>query len=230
MSLSPSWYISLCSLLALKFGCVSFIREDNAAMTTLSVTGLLLALWLGPTIAQGPPLPNDHNIQGTSFLDQDGPIQGFFRKTFLKDNIPYIDIPDSNIQDVYYYRWSSLQRHLRYTTAGTGYIITEFVQPVSYAQAFGTINAAAGHQLEESQWLRSTFYNQDYTQVWTRGPGNSTQYTHWILEAAWAAANISGELGFFRSQLDGMVRMWHQWDYSFDADVGLYYFTPLWDA
>ena len=199
-------------------------------MTTLSVTGLLLALWLGPTIAQGPPLPNDHNIQGTSFLDQDGPIQGFFGKTFLKDNIPYIDIPDSNIQDVYYYRWSSLQRHLRYTTAGTGYIITEFVQPVSYAQAFGTINAAAGHQLEESQWLRSTFYNQDYTQVWTRGPGNSTQYTHWILEAAAAAANISGELGFFQSQLDGMVRMWHQWDYTFDDDVGLYYFTPLWDA
>jgi hypothetical protein len=130
-------------------------------------------------LAQAPPQPENIGINGTSFLDHEAPISQFWGKTFLKENIPFIDIPDENIQNVYYYRWSSIQRHLRYTIAGAGYILTEFVQPVSYAQAFGTIDAAAGHQIDEARWLRSTFYNNDYIQVYTRGPGNTTQYTHW---------------------------------------------------
>lgn len=55
--------------------------------------------------AQAPPLSADSNLlTGTSFLDDDALIQAFHSKTFLKDNIPYIDIPDKDIQDVYYYR------------------------------------------------------------------------------------------------------------------------------
>lgn len=185
---------------------------------------------LASTQAQGPPAPADQNVKGTSFLDHDTPIQGFFGQTFLKQNIPYIDIPDKNIQDVYYYRWSVLQRHLRYTLPGTGYMVTEFMQPVNYAGPFGSINAAAGHHIEEAQWLRSTFYDQDYIQLWTRGPGNSAQYTHWIMEAAASTANVTGELGFLEAQLQGMVRMWHEWDYTFDTGVGLYYYTPNFDA
>ena len=104
------------------------------------------------------------------------------------------------------------------------------MQPVGYAQAFGTINAAAGHQIEEAKWLRSNFYNQDYIQVWTRGPGSSTQYTHWILEAAASTADVTGDFEFFLAQLEGMVRMWHEWDYTFDKDAGLYYYTPVFDA
>jgi hypothetical protein len=50
------------------------------------------------------------------------------------------------------------------------------------------------------------------------------------MEAAASAANVTGELGFLQSQLQGMIRMWHEWDYTFDGDVGLYYYTPLWDA
>ena len=121
----------------------------------------VLASLLNAVTAQGPPAASDANVTGTSFLDHDGPLAPYWAQTFLRDNIPYIDIPDSDIQDVYYYRWSVLQRHLKYTTAGTGYVIIEFVQPVGYAQAFDTIDAAAGHQIQEAQWLRSTFYDHD---------------------------------------------------------------------
>ena len=198
-------------------------------MSNLIVVAILAVLWTG-TIAQGPPLLANSNVKATAFLDRDTPIQGFFGQTFLKDNIPYIDIPDKNIQDVYYYRFSVLQRHLRYTTAGTGYMITEFMQPVDYTGPFGTIDAAAGHHIEEAQWLRDTSYNKDYIQLWTRGPGDSARYTHWIMDAAATAANVTGDVGFLQAQLPGMVRMWHQWDYAFDPDVGLYYVNPLWDA
>ncbi|EHL03334.1 hypothetical protein M7I_0553 [Glarea lozoyensis 74030] len=178
----------------------------------------------------GPPLPENILKQTTSFLDQSTPIKDFFGQTFLKQNIPFIDIPDKGIQDVYYYRWSSLQRHLRYTVAGTGYVITEFVQPNGYATTLNTIDAAAGHQIDEARWLRSNFYNDDYIQAYTRGPGNSTQYTHWILDALKRRSDANGDKTYASGQLEDMVRLWSQWDDSFDKKTGLYYGTPSSDG
>ncbi|TAQ88419.1 hypothetical protein B7494_g3249 [Chlorociboria aeruginascens] len=182
---------------------------------------------LNPT---STPLPQDIDSISTSFLDHDSPISRFWGQTFLKENIPFIDIPDLNIQSVYYYRWSSIQRHLRYTTAGSGYILTEFCQPVGYAQAFNTIDAAAGHQIDEARWLRSNFYTDDYIQIYTRGPGNSTQYTHWILDALFRRSQVNGDSQFAADQLSDMVRLFEEWAYTFDPTVGLYYFTPNFDA
>ncbi|KAI5861539.1 Six-hairpin glycosidase-like protein [Durotheca rogersii] len=175
-------------------------------------------------------LPEDGAAKGTSFLDHEGPISAFAGKTFLKENIPFIDIPDSLVQDVYYYRWTSIQRNLRYIKAGIGYMCTEFVQPVWYAKAFGTIDAAAGHHIDESRWLRDTSYGDDYIHLYTRGPADSLQYTQWILDAASRRAMVTGDEGFFAAQLDDMVRVWHEWDHVFDKAAGLYYYQPVWDA
>lgn len=187
-------------------------------------------LYAGVALAQQPPKPTDGSSIGTDFLDHDSPISSYFGKEFLKENIPYIDIPDKNIEEVYYYRWSTLADHLRYTTAGSGYILTEFIQPVGYAEEYNTIDAAAGHQIDEARWLRSGFYAGDYIQIYTRGPGNTTQYTNWITDAAYRRAHVNGDLEFLTSQLDGFVRMWNEWDFVFDSDVGLYYYTPVYDA
>lgn len=170
------------------------------------------------------------DVKGTSFLNHEEPISGFLGRNFLRDNIPYIDIPDKLIQDVYYYRWTSLQRNIRYVTAGTGYMCTEFIHPVGYAKAFGTIDAAAGHQIDEARWLRNTAFADDYIHLYTRGPADPLQYTQWILDAANRRSMVTGDSGFLSDQLDDMVRVWHQWDSVFDSDVGLYYYEPVWDA
>ena len=101
---------------------------------------------------------------------------------------------------------------------------------VGYAQALNTIDAAAGHQIDEARWLRSKFYDEDYIMVYTRGPGNTTQYTHWIMDAAYRRSQIDGDSRFVNQQLSDMIRMWHEWDYTFDSSAGLYYFTPNFDA
>ncbi len=162
--------------------------------------------------AQDPPQPENINTTGTSFLDHDSPLRGFFGQTFLKENIPFIDIPDPNIEEVYYYRWSSLTRHLRYTVPGTGYILTEFLTPIGYAQAFNTIDAAAGHQIDEARWLRGKFYNDDYIGVYLRGPGNSVQYTQWILDAAYRRSMVDGDVAYLTNQLAYMTRLWDKWN------------------
>jgi hypothetical protein len=51
--------------------------------------------------------------------------------------------------------------------------LIEFIQPVGWANAFNTINAAAGHHIDEVRWLRSSFYTDDYIQVFAQGPGDS---------------------------------------------------------
>jgi hypothetical protein len=190
---------------------------------------LLAASHSAPSFSQSPPHP-DSVANRTSFLDHDTYISSFFGQTFLKENIPFIDIPDQLIQDVYYYRWTSLQRHLRYVIAGTGYMCTEFMQPVGYAMAFGSIDAAAGHQIDESRWLRSSYYAEDYIQLYTRGPADSHQYTHWLLDAMGRRSAVTGDKSFLSSQLDDMIRLWHLWDGDFDDTASLYYYMPTWDA
>ncbi|KAI0015759.1 Six-hairpin glycosidase [Xylariomycetidae sp. FL0641] len=199
----------------------------------LSAIGVLILLTYRHNPHAGryvPPLGGGRSARETSFLDHDRPITGFAGKAFLKKNIPFIDIPDKLVQDVYYYRWTALQRNLRYVTAGTGYICTEFVQPVGYAKAFGTINAAAGHHIDESRWLRSTAFADDYIQIYTRGPADALQYTHWILDAMSRRAMVTGDRLFLSSQVGDMIRLWHEWDHVFDIVAGLYYYQPLWDA
>lgn len=206
------------------------------AVLTLLVAALTYALTTHARVAQ--PLSEQllghkaaaSSVTGTSFLDHDQPISGFAGQTFLKDNIPFIDIPDSLIQDVYYYRWTLIQRHLRYTVPGTGYMLNEFLQGVGYAKAFGSIDAAAGHQIDESRWLRDTQFGDDYIQLYTRGPGDSLQYTQWILDAMNRRAALTGDSKFLSTQVEDMIRVWDLWDRSFDSDAGLYFYQPVWDA
>ncbi|KAI1079243.1 Six-hairpin glycosidase-like protein [Whalleya microplaca] len=195
----------------------------------ISTIGALL-IFIYDAITQPSSCLRHQHATGTAFLDHEGPISSFAGKTFLRDNIPFIDIPDSLIQDVYYYRWTSLQRNIRYTTPGTGYMFTEFVQPVGYAKAFGSIDAAAGHQIDEARWLRDTSFADDYIQLYTRGPADSLQYTQWILDAMGRRALVTGDNHFLSAQLDDMVRVWHEWDGVFDEYAGLYYYQPMWDA
>ncbi|CAJ2512454.1 Uu.00g054690.m01.CDS01 [Anthostomella pinea] len=195
----------------------------------LSAIGALLLLAY-TTRSRSAPTPEPTLVRGTSFLDHETPIGGFAGQTFLRDNIPFIDVPDALIQDVYYYRWTELQRHIRYVQAGTGYMFTEFMQPVGYAKAFGSIDAAAGHQIDEARWLRGTQYADDYIQLFTRGPGDSLQYTQWILDAMSRRAMVTGDRRFLSTQLDDMIRVWHEWDGVFDTAAGLYYYQPVWDA
>ncbi|CAG2168070.1 unnamed protein product [Oppiella nova] len=52
--------------------------------------------------------------------DKTSKVKDFAEHQWFVRNIPFIEIPDKHIEDVYYYRWSSLKRHLRYTITGTG--------------------------------------------------------------------------------------------------------------
>ena len=94
----------------------------------------------------------------TNFIDKLSKVKSFDEKDWYLLNIPFVEIPDHNIEEIYYYRWSTHKRHLRYLTIGTGFSVTEFVHNVDYSKKFGQINGSGAHQIYESRWLRNYKY------------------------------------------------------------------------
>lgn len=104
---------------------------------------LLLVLQCG---AQDPirPYPNvDSYLQVTSFLDHLSYVKTLDDPQWYLDNIPFIDVPEKSIQDVYYYRASVIKRHLKFAHEGHGWIFTEFIQPVTWGEFVALLREAS---------------------------------------------------------------------------------------
>ena len=104
----------------------------------------------------------------TSFLNHSRLLVSIEDSGWYEDNVPFVELPDQNIQDVYYYRLQSYKEHLFYTSTENGYISTEFLLPVGYGGPYGGIVAAAGHHITEGRWLRDVTYGQDLVKYVSR--------------------------------------------------------------
>ena len=66
------------------------------------------------------PYPLSDEGPTTSILNHSSYVSGISDQQWYLDNIPFVDFPDSTIQDVYYYRASVIKRHLKYFHQGHG--------------------------------------------------------------------------------------------------------------
>lgn len=104
----------------------------------------------------------------TSFLDHTRLLGSIEDPGWYEDNVPFVELPDQKLQEVYYYRLRSYKEHLFYTGIENGYISTEFLLPVGYGGPYGGIVAAAGHHITEGRWLRDVTYGQDLVKYVSR--------------------------------------------------------------
>jgi hypothetical protein len=88
-----------------------------AAFVPVSVT-----LFLVLTCAKNPrPYPQaDSYLRTTNILDHELYLHGLDDHQWYLDNIPFIDLPDKSMQDVYYYRTSVIKRHIKWAHEGHG--------------------------------------------------------------------------------------------------------------
>jgi hypothetical protein len=172
----------------------------------------------------------------THYLDPQTYLSGAVDSEWYVDNIPFLDVPDSAtksaIQPIYYYRWSTLKRAIRYTDPTNGYVFLEFLEPPGYASAFGAVNAAAGHHLYEARWLHDSRYGDDYLNYWLNGAGKAgvRQYSFWVADSTWARYLVSGDGAFAQSLLTALKANYEAWADHFDSTLGLYWQVPVWDA
>ncbi len=185
-------------------------------------------------------------VSGTNFLNHAQLLAGIENSDWFEQNIPFLDIPDQQIQEVYYYRWQTYKEHIVYTGAQYGYMASEFLQPVSYGAPYGGVVAAAGHHINEGRWLRDQKYGKDLINYWLSGPGQFSkpaedgvnadtfdwahEYSFWAASAAWRQYLVTGDRDFVIGQLDNLVKQYRGWDNHFNSDLGLYWQVPVWDA
>lgn len=183
---------------------------------------------------------------GTHFLDDDALIAGFKEPDWYKANIPFLDVPDQQIQQTYYYRWRTWKEHVRATGPANGDILTEFFGAPGYSAPFGGIDAAAGHHIDEGRWLRDQSYVDSDIDYWLQGAGagpkpqtdefNSNtsdwahEYSFWAASSVLADAEVTGDLSFATSLEPDLVRQYNGWQGQYNQQLGLYWQVPVWDA
>jgi hypothetical protein len=208
--------------------------------------GMAVALAaIGPTVPAPPVYPPVGAT--TTVLDHAALLGSTPEPAWYEANIPFVDVPDPEIRDTYYYRWRTFKEALKYTGPADGWIVSEFLGPVGYSAPSGGIDAAAGHHLYEGRWLRDGRYLDDYLDYWLTGAGsgpkpatedlnkNTTdwahQYSFWAVDAAVARAEVSGDWRFLTERLPALRRQYEGWKATnFDAAKGVYWQTPVWDA
>ncbi|KUI58049.1 Beta-L-arabinobiosidase [Cytospora mali] len=200
-------------------------------MGTISNVALQLSLVQANLLRPYPPV--DAHLQSINFLDHEAYLKDLDDHQWYLDNIPFIDVPDKSMQEVYYYRTSVIKRHVKWAHEGHGWVVTEFIHPVSWASKFQTIPDSAPHHLVELRWLRDPNYVKDVIQLYTRAGAEAITgitYTHYMHRAILEVAEATGDIPFLVSQLDGMIAMYNLWNSTRDNTTGLYHRNPLQDA
>ncbi len=146
---------------------------------------------------------------------------------WYKQNIPFFECPDRDIETTYYYRWELVTKHLTYGSPNSGYSFTEFIDRPFWSGAYGSISCPAGHQLYEVRWLRDPGYARDYSRYWFRTPGaQPRRYSTWLADAVWAVHEVHPDDAFMKDLLPDLIKNYQGWEKEhFDEKVGLFWQT-----
>jgi hypothetical protein len=135
---------------------------------------------------------------------------------WYKENIPFLETPDHEIDKTYYYRWEVATIHLVYGSPESGYASTEFIDRPWWSGAFGTISCPAGHQLNDFRWLRNPMFVKEYSRFWFKTPGAQPQnYTNWIGDAIWQSYKVNRDYDFVTSLLNDLRYDYYSWEKKF---------------
>lgn len=140
---------------------------------------------------------------------------------WLSENVPLIDIPDSGIEEIYYFRWWTYRKHIKETPEG--FIISEFLPDVGWAQKYNSINCAAGHHIYEGRWLKNSRYMEDYIRFWFKGSGSQRQYSVWLCDAVYNYCRLKGDFALAFELLDDMVKNYYGWEETNLTPMGLFW-------
>ncbi len=148
---------------------------------------------------------------------------------FLR-NIPFLEIDDTKIQQVYFYRWKLLRSHVR-EIGPQGTTILEFLDNVPWArQPYTDLNDSASFHLMEARWMRDPTVVDDLIDHLYTGAANDRHFSESIAAATEATTLVTGDPGPALKHLDTMQHIYNAWDDHFDRVRNLYWIEPLPDA
>lgn len=202
----------------------------------LSVSGRVAAqdrvsagVSVSATVARQVEIPG--TIDRQAVLDSYDWRQNLDDQWFLR-NIPFLEVPDDTLQEVWYYRWELVTKHLTYGSPRTGWMFTEFIDRPFWSGTYGGIACPLGHQMTEIRWLRDRDIVVDFTRYWLETPGALPRnYSNWYGHAAWQTFEVLGEDSYLDMAYPFMKAQYEGWvDERYDPEHGLFAWNGLKDG
>lgn len=145
----------------------------------------------------------------------------FSSRSPFDEMIPLVELSDSVIEQIYYYRWHVFCSHIRKTP--DGYVITEFSKDVPWAGIYNTIVCAAGHHLREGRWLPNRQYAGDYARFWFTPQANLRLYSFWAAASVYDLCSTWNDFTLAKALYEPLKDNYRVWREKSRADSGLYY-------
>jgi hypothetical protein len=140
---------------------------------------------------------------------------------WFEQNIPWLDVPDKQLEEIYYFRWYSFRKHVKPVSAG--FVIDEFEPEVPWAGKHNTISAAAGHHIREARWLRNSKYVEDYSNFWFSPDGDPRRYSFWAADSVYHLYLATGNKQFALNLLPSLQANYEKWEKTHQDANGLFW-------
>ncbi|MCH5597805.1 MGH1-like glycoside hydrolase domain-containing protein [Niabella ginsengisoli] len=130
-------------------------------------------------------------------------------------NIPLFESPDKNFEEIFYFRWWTLRKHIKKTEQG--YAFTEFLVQRSYADKYNLISSGLGHHIYESRWLHNQEYMNDNLRIWYRGNDGQPlkklrAFSSWNINAIYNRFLVNGDKTFLKEYYPDLKNDYAAWE------------------
>lgn len=134
---------------------------------------------------------------------------------WMEQNVPLFDCPQTDFEQMWYYRWWTLRKHIAKTQVG--YAMTEFLVRRSYADKYNLIASAVGHHISESRWLRDYTYLDQIINTWYHGNDGKPMkkinfYSSWIGASIWNRYLVDGRKDAVTAMLPNLIWEYNLWN------------------
>jgi len=158
-------------------------------------------------------------------------IDNAHAKEWLEENAPLLDCPDKTLEEIYYFRWWTFRKHIKYTE--DGYVVTEFLPPLNgnWLGKHGTIMAPAAYHMAEAKWLKSgKKIVEDYALLWLEDKSGAYPFSSWFLDTLWECSVQENDYSFGIQHLDLLIRYYEKTADEHQSSTGLFWCTDDMDA
>ena len=162
----------------------------------------------------------------SSFISLDDPVKDHIKRfnLWFKKNIPYFDTDDSQLLQIYYFRWLTYRNNIRkITDEWNGYIISEFLPNVPWSGLYNSISCPAGHHFYEGRWIRDSKYLDSYQEFWFIDGANPRLYSFPIADAYYNRYLVTGDKEELVKYYDALNNNYQGWEQShYLSSLGLF--------
>ena len=152
---------------------------------------------------------------------------------WMEQNVPLFECSQQQFEQLYYYRWWTLRKHIEDTPVG--YAMTEFLVKRNYADKYKLISSGLGHHIHESRWIRNPEYLDQIMNTWFRGNDGKpmaklSAYSSWIEQSLWERYLADGRKDWLIAYLPDMEAEYNYWRNTHRREMGLFWQSDVKDA